>query len=131
MWFCRRERAQLRFALCAWLLPNTPPAHHCACARPSPHRFNTGEGTAENAIVTSTGQYVVAWDFARVKKGYLDKYEIKWCVLPSAIPALLHPADATRFLRYEDQVVQDNFRFGDDKEIVRPSPRVVYCSEPT
>ena len=36
-----------------------------------------GEDTEENAIVTSTGQYVVAWDFAKVKKGQLDKYEIK------------------------------------------------------
>jgi len=48
--------------------------------------------------VTSTGQYVIAWDFAKVKKGQMDKYEIK---------------------KYEDLVVQDNFRFGDDKEIVR------------
>jgi hypothetical protein len=36
-----------------------------------------GEGQEENAIVTSTGNYVVAWDFAKVKKGQLDKYEIK------------------------------------------------------
>ena len=57
-----------------------------------------GEGQEENAIVTSTGQYVIAWDFAKVKKGQLDKYEIK---------------------KYEDLVVQDSFRFGDDKEIVR------------
>jgi VID27 C-terminal WD40-like domain len=48
--------------------------------------------------VTSTGQYVIAWDFGKVKKGQMDKYEIK---------------------KYEDLVVQDNFRFGDDKEIVR------------
>ena len=47
--------------------------------------------------MTSTGQYVIAWDFAKVKKGQMDKYEIK---------------------KYEDLVVQDNFRFGDDKEIV-------------
>ena len=40
-------------------------------------RFNMGEGQEENAIVTSTGQFVVAWDFAKVKKGHLDKYEIK------------------------------------------------------
>lgn len=40
-------------------------------------RFNTGEGQEENAIVTSTGQFVIAWDFAKVKKGHLDKYEIK------------------------------------------------------
>ncbi len=43
----------------------------------SPARFNMGEGQEENAIVTSTGEYVVAWDFAKVKKGQLDKYEIK------------------------------------------------------
>ena len=30
--------------------------------------------------MTSTGEYVVAWDFAKVKKGQLDKYEIKKCV---------------------------------------------------
>lgn len=60
-------------------------------------RFNQVEGEEENAIVTSTGQYVIAWDFKKVKKGQLDKYEIK---------------------KYEDNVVQDNFKFGDDKEIV-------------
>lgn len=57
-----------------------------------------GEGQDENAIVTSTGQFVIAWDFAKVKKGMLDRYEIK---------------------KYEDKVVQDNFKFNDDKEIVR------------
>ncbi|PIL37131.1 hypothetical protein GSI_00823 [Ganoderma sinense ZZ0214-1] len=63
----------------------------------TPARFNQGEGKEENAIVTSTGQYVVAWDFAKVKKGQLDKYEIK---------------------KYDQLVVQDNFKFGDDKEII-------------
>ncbi|KAH9853492.1 VID27 cytoplasmic protein [Lenzites betulinus] len=63
----------------------------------TPARFNTGEGKEENAIVTSTGQYVVAWDFGKVKKGQLDKYEIK---------------------KYDQHVVQDNFKFGDDKEII-------------
>lgn len=60
-------------------------------------RFNQGEGQEENAIITATGQYVIAWDFAKVKKGHLDKYEIK---------------------KYEDMVVQDNFKFGDDKQII-------------
>lgn len=63
----------------------------------TPARFNQGEGQSENAIVTSTGQFVIAWDFAKVKKGHLDRYEIK---------------------KYEDHVVQDNFKFGDDKEII-------------
>ncbi|KAK7695867.1 hypothetical protein QCA50_000505 [Cerrena zonata] len=63
----------------------------------TPARFNMGEGQEENAIVTSTGPFVVAWDFAKLKKGHLDKYEIK---------------------KYEDHVVQDNFKFGDDKEII-------------
>jgi len=63
----------------------------------TPARFNQGEDQEENAIVTSTGQFVIAWDFAKVKKGHLDRYEIK---------------------KYEDHVVQDNFKFGDDKEII-------------
>ncbi|KAF6762262.1 VID27 cytoplasmic protein [Ephemerocybe angulata] len=60
-------------------------------------KFNQGEGQTENAIVTSTGPFVIAWDFGKVKKGFNDKYEIK---------------------KYEDHVVQDNFKFGDDKEII-------------
>jgi hypothetical protein len=44
-------------------------------------RFNLGEGQEENAIVTATGQFVVAWDFGKVKKGQLDKYEIKKSVI--------------------------------------------------
>ncbi|TFK23253.1 VID27 cytoplasmic protein [Coprinopsis marcescibilis] len=63
----------------------------------TPARFNQGTDQEENAIVTSTGPYVIAWDFNKVKKGALDKYDIK---------------------KYEDHVVQDNFKFGDDKEII-------------
>lgn len=63
----------------------------------TPARFNMGPDQEENAIVTSTGQFVVAWDFAKVKKGMVDKYEIK---------------------KYEDNVVQDNFKFGDSREII-------------
>ncbi|KAG6890559.1 hypothetical protein C0992_000567 [Termitomyces sp. T32_za158] len=63
----------------------------------TPAKFNQGPGKEENAIVTSSGQFVIAWDFKKVKKGYLDQYEIK---------------------KYEDHVVQDSFKFGDDKEII-------------
>ncbi|TFL00478.1 VID27 cytoplasmic protein [Pterulicium gracile] len=63
----------------------------------SPARFNTGPDLVENAIVTSTGPFIVAWNFSKVKKGQLDRYEIK---------------------KYEENVVQDSFKFGDDKEII-------------
>jgi hypothetical protein len=63
----------------------------------TPARFNLVEGQDENAIVTSSGQFVIVWDLAKVKKGKIDQYEIK---------------------KYEDHVVQDNFKFGDDKEII-------------
>ena len=74
--------------------------HANACNIHIVYRFNQVEGQEENAIVTSTGQFVIAWDLAKVKKGK-DQYEIK---------------------KYDDLVVQDNFRFGDDKEIVSPIP---------
>jgi hypothetical protein len=65
-----------------------------------------GEGQEENAIVTSTGQFVVAWDFGKVKKGQLDKYEIKKSVMLSFVVLVLISANP----RYEDMVVQDNFQ---------------------
>jgi VID27 C-terminal WD40-like domain len=40
-------------------------------------RFNSTEGQEENLIVTGNGQFVVAWDFNKVKRGKLDKYEIQ------------------------------------------------------
>jgi hypothetical protein len=81
-----------------------------------------GEGQEENAIVTSTGNYVVAWDFAKVKKGQLDKYEIKKYVCLSLVEfsALIIPV-----CRYTENVVQDNFMFGDDKHIVSSYAAIV------
>jgi VID27 C-terminal WD40-like domain len=43
-----------------------------------PARFNSTEGQEENLIVTGNGQFVVAWDFNKVKRGKLDKYDIQW-----------------------------------------------------
>jgi VID27 C-terminal WD40-like domain len=81
-----------------------------------------GESQEENAIVTSTGQFVVAWDFNKVKKGQLDKYHIKkWVIFFPDRTSL--KADSVPS-RYEDFVVQDNFKFGDDKEIVSRSSSV-------
>lgn len=47
----------------------------------TPARFNQGEDQEESTIVTSSGRYVIAWDFAKVKKGRLDNYVIKMCGL--------------------------------------------------
>ncbi|KAG8900651.1 hypothetical protein FRB99_005830 [Tulasnella sp. 403] len=63
----------------------------------TPARFNTGPDQDETSIVTSSGPYVIAWDFKKVKQGVLDKYEIK---------------------QYDDKVVQDEFRFANDRDIV-------------
>jgi hypothetical protein len=79
-------------------------------------RFNQG-GQDETSIVTSTGQFVIAWDLAKAKKGLVGKYEIKKCLYFSrALNGFLLPCFDNR---YEDRVVQDNFKFGDDKQIVR------------
>jgi len=43
----------------------------------TPARFNLGENTEENAIVTSTGKFFVMWNFSAVKKGNLSQYKIR------------------------------------------------------
>ncbi|KDQ20677.1 hypothetical protein BOTBODRAFT_26693 [Botryobasidium botryosum FD-172 SS1] len=63
----------------------------------TPAKFNTGPDQTENTIVTSSGPFVIAWDFTRMKAGRADKYDIR---------------------RYDDTVVADNFRFGNDKDII-------------
>jgi hypothetical protein len=64
-------------------------------------RFNQG-GKEENAIVTSTGQYVIAWDFAKVKKGQFDKYEIKKYI---AFFVKFGGHILTLYLRYTDEEI--------------------------
>ena len=59
------------------LLPGKYEGIFAASDSNRPSRFNVGQDQDENSIVTSTGQYVIAWDFAKVKKGQMDKYEIK------------------------------------------------------
>lgn len=43
----------------------------------TPARFNTGLNEAEKTIVTSTGKYIITWNFRRLKQGRLDDYQIK------------------------------------------------------
>lgn len=60
-------------------------------------RFNTGVNETEKTIVTSTGKYVVTWNFRRLKQGRTDDYSIK---------------------QYDSRVVADNFKYGADKNII-------------
>lgn len=74
-------------------------------AQPSftPARFSTGQ-SEEKSIITSSGPYVITWNMRRVKQGHLFDYQIK---------------------RYEDTVVADNFRYGQDRSIVVTLPEHV------
>jgi hypothetical protein len=51
----------------------------------------------EKTIITSTGPYIITWNFRQVKNGRLHDYSIK---------------------KYEENVVADNFKFGADRNII-------------
>ncbi|CAG8438538.1 16246_t:CDS:10 [Acaulospora morrowiae] len=76
----------------------------------TPARFNTGASAMEKTIVTSTGPFVVTWNFRSVKQGNIYNYQIK---------------------RYDDVVVADNFRFGQDRSIVVTLPHDVTLTKKT
>lgn len=63
----------------------------------TPARFNTGIDKEEKTIVTSSGPFVITWNFKRVKQGKLDDYQIK---------------------KYQSNVVADDFKFGTDRNLV-------------
>lgn len=63
----------------------------------TPARFNTGVNEVEKTIITSTGKYVITWNFRRLKQGRTDSYQIK---------------------QYGSRVVADDFKFGADKNII-------------
>ena len=69
----------------------------------TPARFNTGD-KEEKSIVTSTGPYVITWNFRRVKQGYTKDYQIK---------------------KYSEVVMADQFLYGRDKAIVVALPNDV------
>lgn len=70
-------------------------------------RFNMGDGV-ERSIVTSTGPFVVTWNFRQVKAGRRRAYSIR---------------------RYEDKVVADDFAFNDDGKIVVALPNNVSLTD--
>jgi len=70
--------------------------------------FNTGEKVTEQWIVTSTGPFVITWNFKSVKAGLVRDYKIK---------------------KYDSVVVADDFRFGADNEVVVTLPDDVFCEK--
>ncbi|KAJ3403292.1 hypothetical protein HDU80_004297 [Chytriomyces hyalinus] len=74
----------------------------------TPAKFNTslgGDGFEETSIVTSTGPFVITWNFKKAKIGKLNDYTIK---------------------QYRSDVVADNFKFGEDRNIIVALPENVH-----
>ncbi|KAJ6236836.1 vacuolar import and degradation protein [Anaeramoeba flamelloides] len=69
--------------------------------------FNTGKG-GEKSIVTSTGNFVITWNFAKVKNGILNRYEIK---------------------KFSDRVVRDDFVHNTDQAVVVALPNGVHLKK--
>eukprot|EP00298_Acanthocystis_sp_HF-20_P017748 c21819_g2_i7.p1 GENE.c21819_g2_i7~~c21819_g2_i7.p1 ORF type:complete len:388 (+),score=143.78 c21819_g2_i7:146-1165(+) len=63
----------------------------------TPARFSVDEKTNEHRIVTSTGPYLITWNFTKVKKNVLDDYRVQ---------------------RMKETVVDEQFVFGNDRSIV-------------
>lgn len=70
-------------------------------------KFNQGPGMTEKTIITSVGPYIIAFDMKKLKAGLTD-YELR---------------------RYEDTIVADNFRWGNDKDIVVTMPSDVFMEK--
>lgn len=58
----------------------------------TPAKFNTGENSMEKTIITSTGPYMITWNFRKIKGGKLHEYSIK---------------------KYGEDVIADNFKVYD------------------
>jgi len=71
----------------------------------TPAHFNTGDGIQEEWIITSTGPYIITWDFKKVKEGHRFSYKIK---------------------KAASKVVADIFRYGWDDQVVVAEPNNAY-----
>ncbi|SGY66823.1 BQ5605_C004g02710 [Microbotryum silenes-dioicae] len=74
----------------------------------TPAKFNAGLGADERTIVTSTGPYIVAWNFRQVKQGNVANYTLR---------------------RFSDTIVADSFKFGGDREIIAMLPNDVFVED--
>eukprot|EP00028_Trichosphaerium_sp_Am-I-7-wt_P003712 CAMPEP_0168538904 /NCGR_PEP_ID=MMETSP0405-20121227/21472_1 /TAXON_ID=498012 /ORGANISM="Trichosphaerium sp, Strain Am-I-7 wt" /LENGTH=462 /DNA_ID=CAMNT_0008568289 /DNA_START=33 /DNA_END=1421 /DNA_ORIENTATION=- len=66
----------------------------------TPAKFNIGQ-MGERSIVTSTGKFVITWNFRKVKQNVLDQYQIK---------------------KYQQEVVADHFKSWQDRDVVVAMP---------
>lgn len=67
----------------------------------TPAKFNIGENIEEQWIVTSTGPFLITWNFRKVKQGVRDEYKIKMI---------------------GDTVMADQFRYNLDDQVVVAMP---------
>ena len=43
----------------------------------TPAKFNVNKNDGETNIITSLGDYIIIWNFTKIKKGILDDYKIR------------------------------------------------------
>ena len=72
--------------------------------------FNTGENIEEEWIVSGTGNFIVTWDFRKVKQGVRDCYKIK---------------------KTDDTIVDNVFRFGREDQVVVNQQEDLYVEKRT
>ncbi|KAJ3324713.1 hypothetical protein HDV06_005971 [Boothiomyces sp. JEL0866] len=86
------RRLTLKPEHAAWLGPNISF---------TPAKFNAELGGREKRIITSTGKFIISWNFREIKLGKYYNYTIK---------------------EYTEKVVADNFKYGQDRDIIVALP---------
>jgi hypothetical protein len=93
----------------------------------TPAKFNTvaGGGSKERAIVTSSGRFVITWNFNRIRQNVLDRYQVLLRLhyfrpLPERFLTIASLPPQINELGGE--VVADQFRFGDADTVVVAMP---------
>jgi hypothetical protein len=70
--------------------------------------FNTGDNIREEWIVTSTGPYIITWNFRKLKKNRLNDYKIKLCT---------------------NDIIADQFLYGHQDQVVVTLPDNVFVEK--
>ncbi|CAD6985334.1 unnamed protein product [Tilletia controversa] len=71
----------------------------------TPARFNSiSENSDETSIVTSTGHYIISWDFNQVNSGTLGEYKIRKLAYRIVQDAFAHGSDSKIIVAMENDV---------------------------